>query len=218
MLHPLRPSTRSGLTSHILLAGPDAPMVHQALAGPLSDLHFHICTSFYEVERELLMNPYQTVIANMLLMHEPDSSLITLTQSLHPAVPLIITVNASEASDAAKGLSKGVFGCIKKPVRAPKAVQLIRTALSLYELQVTISQRNQMLASLRQQREVLCSHSSNRNLVHLMDRTVANYAVAVTTCEKSIVAMETSLARLTGVASKLVEETRKQAFLQLLTR
>jgi len=211
------PPDATGSVPHILLACPDASLLHQALCSDFLGSIFHLCMTYDEVEYAL---PYcQTVITNTEFIEGQRASLITLARSQKPVVPVIITVNPLEKAAAVRALEKGVFDCISTPVDTAKAVESVRRALWLYQLRMAIARHKQTLVIFQQRHTAFSAGDSppSEHPVQVVDHGTKQMEATLAALKLNIATIQTSVTYLTETASALQAQAREQALHCLMT-
>jgi DNA-binding NtrC family response regulator len=210
---PVIPSLGNGLPPRpVLLAELDPQSLNllpQTLTTTIPDLSVDLCTSRGHALSKLSSGSYHAIIANAHLALMDNSAFLKHHHSIQPHTPLLVSIGSSEYPLARQALHAGAFDVLVNPVDAEQTLKVVRPALWLYQLRVTIQGRQERLRGYRQRLTILPISTEHKQG---LKQSYADLEEANDTCWRTIEAIESSLRQLQNIALNIETETRQRRY------
>ncbi|HKR78289.1 MAG TPA: response regulator [Nitrospira sp.] len=180
----------------------------QTLNDTIPDLTIDVCTSSDQVRSKLVSRPYQMIIANANLAVMDGGSLLKYYQSSGSHAPFLVSIRSSEQALARQAVEAGAFDVLLNPIDVNQIEKIVRPALWLYQLRVTIHLRQERI---RQYKERLAA-SSIISPAHRQNlkQNYLDIEEAYRACQRSIDQIEVSLRYLENSALDIEAEARQR--------
>src|SRR5689334_12932731 len=137
----------------LLLAESDPHVLNilpETIKTTIPDLSVDLCTSRGHALSKLSSGSYHAIIANANLALMDNGYFLKHHHSIRPHTPLLVSIGSSEYSLARQALHAGAFDVLVNPVDAKQTLNVVRPALWLYQLRVSIQGRQERLRGYRQ--------------------------------------------------------------------
>src|SRR5689334_7027103 len=188
----------------------------QILRSWVEECQFSLSSSYDQAQELIRTQRYHAVLSNVRFAGMRDFSLIRLNQSFQPSAPFIVTARREEADLISEALRRGSVDLIATPFDEQEAAAVVQIALWLYQLRRTIEHKEEHLAILRRQCEMLA-----RILPHALERAkhverdLQDEEQSLASCTTTMQEVERTLRSLIGAARKLEEGSRERAWARL---
>jgi DNA-binding NtrC family response regulator len=175
----------------------------------MPDVGFEVCASRVDGVSKLEGGQYHAVISDPRLAEAADYSLLDHTQSLSCPVPIVLSEKNGDGQAVSRALARGALDLIRCSFSGIQASEVIRRALWLYQLRLTIFHRRQRLDALRlgHQAVPLTPYQSR----YLVERTIQNIEEAHLLCERTIQQIESSIQVLQDICDHFESDARECA-------
>ena len=180
----------------------------QTLNDTIPDLTIDVCTSSDQVRSKLASGSYHAIIADAKLAVSDSWSLLKDYQSTRSHTPFLVSIGSSEQALARQALEAGAFDALVKPIDGKQIEKIVRPALWLYQLRVTIHLRQQRIRQYKERlaASTIISPAHKQKLKqNYLDIEEANLA-----CQRSINHIEESLRHLENSALNIEAEARQR--------
>jgi FixJ family two-component response regulator len=230
MMHPplARPfEQHGGMMSETPVVGPQPILIvddessHLSILSQILDKSIAACrlnvsSSYDHAQEQIRTQRYHAVLSNVRFAGMQDFSLIRLNQSFQPSTPFIVTAGQEDADLASEALKRGSVDLIASPLDEHEATVVIQMALWLYQLRRTIERKEEHLAVLRRQWEMLSRivPQDVERATHV-ERDLRNEEHALESCTQRMGEIENSLRLLIGAAKQLEEGSHERAWERL---
>jgi FixJ family two-component response regulator len=177
-----------------------------------AECDFKLSSSYDQAEEQIRTSRYHAVLSNVRFAGMQDFSLLHLSQSFQPSAPFIVTARREDAHLTSEALRRGSVDLIAAPFDEQEAAAVVQMALWLYQVRRTIEHKEEHLAILRRQSEMLA-----RILPHELERAkhveqdLRDEEQTLASCTTAMHKVERSLRLLIGAAHKLEEGSRQRA-------
>lgn len=191
-------------------------LLPQILRRRVDECQFTLSSSYDQAQEQIRTKRYHAVLSNVRFAGMRDFSLIHLNQSFQPSAPFIVTARAEEADLTSEALRRGSVDLIAAPFEEQEAAAVVQIALWLFQLRRTIEHKEEHLAILRRQCEMLARilpHELER--AKHVERDLHDEEQSLESCAKTMQEVERTLRSLTGAARKLEEGSRERAWARL---
>jgi FixJ family two-component response regulator len=188
----------------------------QILERRVAECQCSLSSSYDQAQEQIRTKRYHAVLSNVRFAGMRDFSLLHLNQSFQPSAPFIVTARREEADLTSEALRRGSVDLIAVPFDEQEAPAVVQIALWLYQLRRTIEHKEEHLAILRRQCEML-----TRILPHELERAkhverdLQNEEESLASCTTTMQAVEKTLRSLIGAAQKLEDGSRERAWARL---
>jgi DNA-binding response OmpR family regulator len=188
----------------------------QILRSRLDECHFSLSSSYDQAQEQIRTKRYHAVLSNVRFARMHDFSLLRLNQSFQPSAPFIVTARREEADLSSEALRRGSVDVIAAPFDERQAAAAMQLALWLFQLRRTIEPKEEHLAILRRQCEMLA-----RILPHDWERAkhveqdLQEEELSLESCTATMQEIERTLRSLMGAARILEEGSRERALARL---
>jgi FixJ family two-component response regulator len=178
--------------------------------------HFNLSSSYDHAGEQIRTKRYHAVLSNVRLAGMRDFGLIHLNQVVQPSTPFIVTAGPQDAELASEALKRGSIDLIPTPLDEHEATVVVQMALWLFQLRRTIEHKEEHLAVLRRQREMLTRILPQElERAQHVERDLRNEEATLASCTKAVDGIEHSLRLLIRAAKNLEESSHKQAWARL---
>ena len=181
---------------------PHLSTLPQILDKSVAACHFDLSSSYEHAQDQIRTKRYHAVLSNVRYAAMRNFSLIDLNQSFQPSTQFIVTASQKEGELASEALKRSSVDLITTPFDEHEATAVVQIALWLYQLRRTIEHKEERLAVLRRQREML-----SRILPHDLERAQD--------VERDLRSEGKSLDLLIGAARKLAQGSHQRAWATL---
>jgi DNA-binding NtrC family response regulator len=211
---PLRPSTDVESFSpqfhpSILIVEPDPRFVEAlplALRRALPDVVFDVCVSREEGLSRIHAGNYHAVVSDARLAEDDDFLLLKAAQRLSCPVPLLVSEKGEGNVQVFSGLIEhGAFDILRCLSSHVDASFVLKPALWLYRLRVTIHERRRNLEALRERRKNAETNASAQRMA-VLDKAIHDIGQINRLCERTHEQIESSL-RVLEKASRQLESS-----------
>ncbi|HTL61374.1 MAG TPA: response regulator [Nitrospira sp.] len=188
----------------------------QILERRVAECHFNLSSSYEQAREQIRTKRYHAVLSNARFAGMRDFSLIHLNQSFQPSTPFIVTARREDADLISEALRRGSVDLIAAPFDEQEAAAVVQIALWLYQLRRTIEHKEEHLAVLRRQCEMLARilpHELER--AQHVERDLRDEEQSLASCTTTMGQVETSLRLLIRAAQKLEDGSRQRAWERL---
>ena len=181
----------------------------QTLNDSIPDLTIDVCTSSDQVRSKLASRPYHMIISNADLALMPGGSLLKHHQSTGSHAPFLVSIGSSEQVFARQAVEAGAFDVLRNPVDANQIEKIVRPALWLYQLRVTIHLRQERIRQYKERlaASTIISPARRQNL----KQNYLDIEEAYRACQRSIDQIEVSLRYLENSAHDIEAEAHQRA-------
>jgi DNA-binding NarL/FixJ family response regulator len=179
----------------------------RTLKGTMPEVVFDVCASRDDGLSKLETGRYHTVISDPRLAEAADYSLLRRTQSLSCPVPFLLSEKPGDSQVVSRALTRGALDMIRCSFSGFQASQVIRRALWLYRLRLTIHNRRQRLDAFRL-RHAACPRAIPELPMRLVGRTLEHIEKADFLCHRTIDQIESSVRVLEGICRQVESEAR----------
>jgi DNA-binding NtrC family response regulator len=175
----------------------------------MPDVGFEVCASRVDGLSKLEDGHYHAVISDPRLAEAAGYSLLKQTQSFPCPVPCLLSEKNGDSRVISGALANGAFDLIRYSCNGIQASEVIRRALWLYQLRLTIYNRRQRLEALRLRHQTvpLTAYKSK----YLVERTIQNIEEAHLLCERTIQQIESSIRVLQEICDHFESDARECA-------
>jgi FixJ family two-component response regulator len=212
-------NTPLGGPQPILIVDDEAPhlsALSQILDKHIVACHFNLSCTYDQAQEHIRTNRYHAVLSNVRFAGMRDFALIHLNQSFQPSTPFILIAGQEDAGLTSVALTRGSVDLITTPFDEHEATVVVQMALWLYQLRQTIEHKEEHLAVLRRQCEMLSRiiPEDVERAKHVA-RDLRYEEQTLASCMKTMREIEKSLRLLGGAAQKLEEGSRERAWTRL---
>lgn len=182
----------------------------------LDECQFSLSSSYEQAQEQIRTKSYHAVLSNVRFAGMRDFSLLHLNQSFQPSAPFIVTARQDEADLISEALKRGSVDVIVAPFEEQEAAAVVQIALWLFQLRRTIEHKEEHLAILRRQCEMLARilpHELER--AKHVERDLQDEEQSLESCTAAMQEVERTLRSLIGAARKLEEGSRERAWARL---
>ena len=198
----------------ILIVEPDPRFVEAlsfALRSALPDLVFDVCVSRDDGLSRIHGGNYHAVLSDAHLAEDDDFLLLKEAQRLSCPVPLLVSEKGDGNVQIFSGLIEhGAFDILRclSPHVDPSSV--LRPALWLYRLRVTIHERRRRLEAFRVRRNIAQKNASAQRMA-VLDRAIHDIEQTTLMCERTHEQIESSLRVLEEVSRQIESSAMESA-------
>lgn len=176
----------------------------------MPEVLFDVCLSSDDGRAKLDLGKYQAVISDAFTAEAADYAFLKHAQALPCPVPFVLSEKPGDAGAVAGALTHGAVDLIRKSSRAQEAATVVRRALWLYRLRVTIHHRRQRLQQHRHRyRESFPTMSEERR--QILERAIEDIEQTNRTCERTMLQIESSLRVLEELSCRFESQLRECA-------
>lgn len=182
----------------------------------LDECQFSLSSSYEQAQEQIRTKNYHAVLSNVRFAGMRDFSLLHLNQTFQPSAPFIVTARQDEADLISEALKRGSVDVIVAPFEEQEAAAVVQIALWLFQLRRTIEHKEEHLAILRRQCEMLARilpHELER--AKHVERDLQDEEQSLESCTATMQEVERTLRSLIGAARKLEEGSRERAWARL---
>ena len=196
-------------------------LLPSALSQHIPGIVMDICSSFDGAIQKLpLISHYDVVLSSVGLAEVGKFILLNQHRRLHPLIPFIVTARAQDHAIAREAIVNGAFDLIVAPLNPPEAVSSVQLAHKFHELKMVIALRQKKLDRLHDE---FVKHERDPNvpptLINQMttsfEEKYRDRRDTLHAYERTINALERSLALLSNQATQLEEQVDQGAIKRL---
>ena len=194
----------------VVVSDPELEALPTTLRGVMPELRFDVSASRDDGLSKLEVGHYHSVISDARVAEAGEYSLIKCAQTLSCPVPIVVVEKNRDSAVLSRVLAHGAFDMIRYSLRGTEAAEVVRRALWLYHLRLTIYNRRQRLETLRR-RHAESSVKTAVHTIHLLQRTIHHIAEADLLCERTIQQIESSIRVLQEICDHFESDARECA-------
>jgi PleD family two-component response regulator len=179
---------------------------------------FNLSCSYDQAREHIRTNRYHAVLSHVRFAGMRDFDLLQLNRSFQVGTPFIVIASQDDAALTSEALTRGSLDLITTPFNEYETTVVVQMALWLYQLRRTIEHKEEHLAVLRRQCEMLTRILPQEvERAQDVERDLRDEEQSLASCTTTMRAIETSLRLLTGAAQKLEEGSRERAWARLVS-
>jgi DNA-binding NtrC family response regulator len=177
----------------------------------MPDIAFDVCTSGAVGLSKVRQGDYHTVISDPTLIETDHYSFLKDTLRLSCPVPVLISAKTGDFARVGQALNEGALDVIPCPARGRQASSIIRSALWLYRLRLTMYERRRRLQALLERRVGQSALVSSRTASALLEQTIRDIQDTNARFDRTIQQIESSLRVLEDSSHRIESQTREIA-------
>ncbi|HEY7128886.1 MAG TPA: hypothetical protein VH332_04400 [Nitrospira sp.] len=204
-------ATNSNLSVLIIEAHPTWLKVPQEWRNTMPDITFDVCTSDEVGRSKLSQGRYHAMISDTRLIEANHYSLLKMALDVYCPVPVLISAQADDLARASQALYEGALAVIPCASTGREASSVIRSALWVYRLQLTLCERRRRLQALVERRAGQSASVSSRAASALLERTIRDIQETNARFDRTIQQIEASLHVLEDSSHRAESQIRECA-------
>jgi DNA-binding NtrC family response regulator len=190
----------------VLIVEPDPRFVESlpfTLRHAMPDVEFDVCMSRDEGLSRIHSGSYHAVVSDAHLAEDNGFLLLKEAQRLSCPVPLVVSERGERNIQALSVLiTHGAFDILRCLAPHAEPSRILRPALWLYQLRVTIYERRQRLEAFRVRRNIVETNASAQRMA-VLDRALQDIQQTTRMCERTHKQIESSLRTLEAASRQL---------------